>query len=124
MYCLCYLIKNNKYIFKRQFGVQIISAPSFRVRLLAPGKETVLGDSPTWCCTMSLLAKLSVNTALGQVQGLVEGPSASALHTLILQSLRLGALLQLGSLWQQLLFIQHDKKLLSCQLCLGLSSFS
>lgn len=45
MYCLCYLIKDNKYIFKRQLGVQIKPAPGFQVRLLAPGKETVLGDS-------------------------------------------------------------------------------
>lgn len=67
---------------------------------------------PIWCCTMSLWENLSVSTAFGQLQGLVEDPSYSALHTLIsLQSLRLGALLQLGSLWQQLLFIQHDKEL-------------
>lgn len=46
MYCLCYLIKNNNYIFKRQLGVQIKAAPSFKVRFLALGKETVLGDSP------------------------------------------------------------------------------
>lgn len=74
---------------------------------------------------MFLLENLSVNAAFGQVKGLVAGPSALALQTLIsLQELRLGALLQPGSLWQQLLFIQHDKELLSCQLCLGLSSFN
>lgn len=39
--------------------------------------------SLTWCCTIFLLEKLSVNTASGLVERLVAGPSASALQTLI-----------------------------------------
>lgn len=79
MYCLCYLIKNNNYIFKRQLGVQIKSAPSFKVRFLALGKETVLGDFPQLVLYMSQLENLRVNSALGQVQGLVAGPLTSVL---------------------------------------------
>lgn len=79
----------------------------------------------TWWCTVSLLENLGVNAAFGQVQGLVAGPSASALQTLIsLQEPKMESFAQLGSLWQQLFFILHDKELLSCQLCLGLSSFN
>lgn len=47
MYCLCYVIKNNKYTFKRQQSSgKICSKASFKGRLLAPGKETALGDFP------------------------------------------------------------------------------
>lgn len=54
----------------------------------------VLGDFPHLVLYMSVLENLRVNTALGQVQGLVAGPLTSVLQTLIsLQSLRVGALL-------------------------------
>lgn len=102
MYCLCYVIKNNKYTFKRQQSSgKICSKQASKVDFWHPGRKQHWVISLTWCCTVSLLENLSVSTACGQVESLVAGPSALALQTLIfLQELKLGALLQLGSLWQ------------------------
>lgn len=77
MYCLCYLIKNNKYIFKRQLGVQIKPAPGFKVRFLARRKETALGASPYLVLYRVSAENPSVNTALGQLQGLSSSISLS-----------------------------------------------
>lgn len=99
MYCLCYLIKNNKYIFKRQLGVQIKPAPGFKVKLLALGKETALGESPHLGLYRVSAENPSVSTALGQLQGLCRSISLSFQTLISLQEPEIGSS---AAAWQPL----------------------